>query len=70
VSDSLGEALSREMARVRDELLPRYLGLLGGVGAFAAYGMRRDLDEAAAALAEGDLRRMIAVYESLKAWAD
>ena len=64
--ESLGTALPREMARVRDELLPLYA--LIPAGAFAAMMMRRDLDAAAKALAEGDVVAMIRVYESLKGY--
>jgi hypothetical protein len=65
---SLGEELPQEMARVRDDLLPLYVGLPGGVGKFAATMMRADLDRATRALAEGDLVTMIRVYESLKGY--
>jgi hypothetical protein len=54
------------MARVRDVVLPRYLEIPTGV--FAASLMRRDLDEAARALAEQDVVAMLRVYESLKGW--
>jgi hypothetical protein len=54
------------MARVRDELIPIYDTIPNGH--FAATMMRRDLDAAAKALAEGDLVEMIRVYESLKGW--
>jgi hypothetical protein len=64
---SLGEALPKEMARVRDEILPEYVAL-GFRGQFAAAFMRADLDAAAKALAEGDTVRMMQVYESLKGY--
>ena len=63
----LGEALPREIARVRDEVLPCYLEI-GAPGVFAATMMRRDLDAASKAMIEGDLPEMIRVYQSLKAW--
>jgi hypothetical protein len=63
-TQSLGEALPAEMARVRDEILPVYLKCVGGD--IAAAFMRRDLDLAAKAMAEGDLPGMIAAYNSLK----
>lgn len=66
MSDTLGDALPREMARVRDHVLPYYTPEVNGQ--FAAMGMRRDLDEAARALAEGDVVAMLRVYESLKGW--
>ena len=69
MSYSLGEALPREMARVRDEVMPAYQHpALAGAGAFALIGMRRDLDDAARALAEGDVVAMLRVYQSLKEW--
>jgi hypothetical protein len=65
--DSLGTALPREMARVRDVVLPEYLAIPTGI--FAAAMMRADLDRAATALAEGDVIEMLRVYESLKEYA-
>jgi hypothetical protein len=65
MSDSLGDALPKEMARVRDVVMPAYHDL-GDVGAFALAFMRRDLDIATKALAEGDVVAMIAAYQSLK----
>jgi hypothetical protein len=64
---SLGEALPREIARVRDNVLPPYLEI-GPAGGFAVAMMRRDLDLASKAMIEGDLPAMIAVYQSLKEW--
>jgi hypothetical protein len=65
MSDSLGEALPREMARVRDELIPMYQSI-GVAGSFAIILMRKALDEAAKALAEVDVVAMIRVYQELK----
>jgi hypothetical protein len=68
-SVSLAEALPREMARVRDEVLPCYeLPILNGTGRFAAAMMRSDLDRAARALASGDVIEMLQVYEALKGY--
>lgn len=64
---TLGEALPKEIARVRDEVLPLYLEI-GAAGMFAATMMRRDLDAASRAMIEGDLVAMMAVYESLKGY--
>lgn len=64
MSETLGEALPREMARVRDELLPMYDAIPTGV--IAATMMRQDLDRASKALADGDVIEMLRVYESLK----
>lgn len=63
--DTLGDALPREMARVRDEVMPRYQEI-GPAGGFAIAMMRRDLDAAAKAMAEGDVAGMMTAYESLK----
>ena len=62
---SLGTELPKEMARVRDVVIPAYVAI-GPVGAFAASWMRAALDDAARAMAEGDLPGMIAAYEALK----
>ena len=64
---TLGEDLPKEMARVRDEVLPAYVAV-GPGGTFAVLGMRNDLDRAAKALAEGDVVEMLRVYQSLKEW--
>ena len=64
---TLGEALPAEMARVRDKVMPAYIEI-GAPGIFALTMMRRDLDLAAKALAEGDVAAMIRVYESLKGY--
>lgn len=67
--DTLGDALPREMARVRDEVLPMYLQLRGMRNIIVEPQiamMRADLDAAAKALAEGDVVEMLRVYHSLK----
>jgi hypothetical protein len=66
-SGTLAEALPREMARVRDEVLAVYL-TLGPGGVPASVMMKADLDGAAKALAEGDVVEMMRRYESLKGW--
>jgi len=63
--DTLGEALPREMARVRDVVMPVYMGI-GPAGGFALAFMRSDLDRAAKAMAEGDVVAMIDAYSRLK----
>ena len=65
--DTLGEALPREMARVRDEVMPQYLAI-GEAGSFAVAFMRADLDRATKALAVGDVVAMMRAYESLKGY--
>lgn len=67
MTESLGEALPKEIARVRDVVLPRYVEI-GAPGMFAATMMRADLDRASKAMIEGDVVEMILVYESLKGW--
>lgn len=63
--DSLGEALPREMARVRDEVMPAYLAI-GQAGIFGLTMMRVELDRATKALAEGDVVTMLRSYQELK----
>ena len=65
MTDTLGEALPKEMARVRDELIPMYQSV-GPVGGFAIMMMRNELDRATKALAEGDLPAMIRSYKALQ----
>lgn len=63
--ETLGDALPKEMARVRDELIPQYQ-LIGSAGGFALMLMRASLDRAARAMIEGDLPAMIAAYKELQ----
>lgn len=63
---SLGYELPKEMARVRDELLPRYDNLPFDDGVLTAKVMRHELDVATRALAEGDVIQMMRSYEQLK----
>jgi len=51
--DTLGDALPREMTRVRDEVMSAYIEI-GQPVAFALAMMRRDLDAAQKAMIEGD----------------
>lgn len=62
---SLGTELPKEMARVRDVLMPQYLSI-GPAGGFALALMRAELDRATKALAEGDVITMMRSYEALK----
>ena len=62
---TLGDELPKEMARVRDEVMPAYLEI-GPSGLPALMLMRRELDRAAKALAEGDVVAMIQALKSLK----
>ncbi len=63
---TLGDELPKEMARVRDVLLPVYDSIPGGQ--FAAAMMRADLDRASKAMIEGDVVAMVRAYQSLKDW--
>ena len=67
MSDSLGEALPREMARVRDVVMPAYAEI-GEPGVYALAMMRADLDLAAKAMIEGDVVAMLRIYKQLKEW--
>ncbi len=62
---TLGTELPRQMARVRDEVLPMYVEI-GSAGEFATTMMQMSLDAAAEAMAEGDVVKMLKAYESLK----
>ena len=63
-TETVGEALPKEMARVRD-LIPRYESI-GPAGGFAVAMMKSDLDRAAEAMAEGDTVEMIRVLAKLR----
>lgn len=67
MSDSLGTELPKEIARVRDEIMPMYESL-GNNGKPALFLMRHDLDLASQAMVEQDLPLMIQVYERLRSW--
>lgn len=67
MADTVGDALPREMARVRDVVMPAYAEI-GPSGAMALAFMRRDLDLAAKAMAEGDVVAMIAALRELQGW--
>lgn len=64
-TETLGDALPTEMARIRDVVMPAYADI-GPAGMFALAMMRRDLDLAAKAMAEGDVVAMISAYQALK----
>ena len=51
---SVGSELPKEMARVRDVVIPQYQSI-GPSGALAVGLMRLELDRAAVAMAEGDV---------------
>ena len=70
-ADTLGDALPREMARVRDEVMPQYLAVrrIPGVNVeWVLTRMRASLDRAAKAMAEGDVVAMLRAYQDLKGY--
>lgn len=64
MTESLAEALPKEMARVR-EVLGHYREI-GPAGMFGAAFIEQDLREADNAVMSGDVVRMIQAYEKLK----
>lgn len=66
---SLAESLPAQMTRVRDELIPMYLSI-GPAGMFAVTLMRRALDSAQKAMAEGDVVAMLRAHEELKGFKE
>lgn len=68
MTESLGEALPKEQARVR-ELIRQYRDpILGGAGEIAARMMEVSLQAADKAIMSGDVVEMIRVYEDLKGY--
>ena len=66
--DTLGDELPREIARVRDSVIPAYQEI-GITGQFAIMMMRQSLDRASKAMISSDIVEMIAVYEELKGYS-
>ena len=66
MTESLGEALPREIERVQ-EIMPYYVEI-GPPGLFALTMMRASVRRATEAMAAGDLPAMIAAYEDLKGY--
>lgn len=64
-TETLADALPREMARVRDELIPAYQSI-GPSGLFGLAMLRESLDDAAKAMASGDVIAMVRAYQVLK----
>lgn len=67
--ETLGAELPKEMARVRDHLMPIYQSI-GPAGGFALAMMHQSLDLAAKAMAEGDTVTMLRAYQELKAFKE
>ena len=65
---TLVDELPREIARVRDDVLPRYLAV-GPTGLPAATMMRLELDRAAAVMVGGDVVGMIQSLRGLRGWS-
>ena len=66
--ETLGEALPKELARVR-EILGHYKEI-GPAGAFGAAMIEQSLRRADAAIMSGDLPAMIDAYNDLKEYKD
>lgn len=66
MTDSLADALPREIERVQ-ELLPLYDAIPTGV--FASTMMRESIKQAHAAMVSGDVVAMIRCYEDLKGYS-
>lgn len=64
---SVGEELPKEMARVRDKVIPAYESI-GPAGQLGIIMMKASLDNAAKSLAEGDIIEIIRAYEDLKGY--
>ena len=66
--ETLGEALPKEMAHVREVIRNYRDPILEGAGELAARLMEFDLQEADRAVISGDVVEMIRVYQKLKEW--
>ena len=66
-TETVGDALPRAMARVRDEIMPAYAAI-GPAGVWALGSMRFDLDAAARAMAAGDVAGMVRALHELRGW--
>lgn len=67
MTETLGDALPKRMAEIRDVYIPAYEAA-GPAGQPAISLMKAELDRAAAAMAEGDVIAMINSYQSLMEW--
>ncbi len=70
MADSVGEALPREMTRVRTKVIPEYQAILAECppAAITIALMNASLDRAQAALASGDVIEILRAYEDLKGY--
>lgn len=69
MSESLGEALPKEQARVRALMLGPYTKI-GQAGAFARMMMEQALQRADQAVISGDIVEMLRCYNELKGFTD
>jgi molybdopterin converting factor small subunit len=70
MADSVGEALPREMTRVRTKVLPAYYEILkdNPLTIVTINLINASLDRAQTALAEGDVLAILLAHEDLKGW--
>jgi hypothetical protein len=68
MSESLGEALPKEQARVRELILEYRDPMLNGAGEIAARMMELDLQETDRVVMSGDVIAMIRCYQTLKGY--
>lgn len=70
MADSVGEALPREMKRVREVVLPAYYEVLkeNPMTGLAIGMMQASLTAAEKALSEGDVLAILRAYEDLKGY--
>jgi hypothetical protein len=68
MSESLGEALPKEQARVRELILEYRDPMLHGAGEIAARMMELDLQETDRVVMSGDVIAMIRCYQTLKGY--
>ena len=64
---TLGDALPKEMKRIREDVIPAYQQI-GPAGAFALAMMNNSLTHAEKAMMEGDVARMVVCCEDLKSY--
>ena len=64
MTNTLADELPKQMARVRDKIMPAYIEI-GNAGVPALMMMRLELDRAAKAMVSGDVVEMIACCKSL-----
>lgn len=67
MSDTLADALPREIERVRNEVMPVYKEV-GRAGEFALRMMEADIKAAERAIMESDVSGMFVAYKSLQGY--